>query len=398
LLEKYDIVLFPCQGDEVSHTAAAHQNIVNYLDHGGRVFATHYSYVWFFETAPFTGTAHWDVDGYVGDEDQTGYIKTTNGPGMPFPKGKTLAQWLQIVGASTTYGQIPLTQLRTDVASVIAPTQLWMEIHDPSQGTLPAHITFNTPVGKPAAEQCGRVVFDDFHVEGSSSGAYPAECSSAAMTPQEKLLEFMIFDLSSCVTPDEPTCTPKTCAQLGVECGPAGDGCGALLPTCGTCPTGQTCGGGGTPSRCGSLCQPETCAGLGYDCGLAGDGCGSQINCGACPSGQTCGGGGMPGKCGNMTCAPTTCATLGVSCGPAGNGCGDLMQCGSCPAGQTCGGGGTAGKCGSPMCTPKTCAQLGFNCGPAGNGCGGTVDCGACPGAQTCGGDGKPGVCGGGPH
>jgi hypothetical protein len=45
-------------------------------------------------------------------------------------------------------------------------------------------------------------------------------------------------------------CTPTTCAALGINCGPAGDGCGGLLQ-CGSCPSGQICGGGGTPSVCG---------------------------------------------------------------------------------------------------------------------------------------------------
>ena len=42
------------------------------------------------------------------------------------------------------------------------------------------------------------------------------------MTPQETLLAFMLVDLTSCVTP--PKCTPRTCAQQNITCGPAGDG------------------------------------------------------------------------------------------------------------------------------------------------------------------------------
>ena len=34
-------------------------------------------------------------------------------------------------------------------------------------------------------------------------------------------------------------CTPKTCAQLGYECGPQGDGCGKVIE-CGECPQGSS--------------------------------------------------------------------------------------------------------------------------------------------------------------
>ena len=395
-LAKYDMVIFPCVGAQYARTAAEQTNVINYANAGGRVFATHFSYVWLYNDAPFSSTAAWQVNQGT-QTDQTGYIDTN------FPKGQLLADWLQIVGASTTKGQIPLNTLRWDANSIVAPAQRWMSINDSTNGVIPMHYTFNTPVGAASAQQCGRVLFDDFHVEnhgGVNSGSaygltFPAECSSTAMTPQEKLLEFMIFDLGSCVTPDVPTCTPVTCASQGISCGPAGDGCGGPLD-CGMCPSGQSCGGGGTPSVCGApSCTVTTCTSQGLNCGPAGDGCGGSLACGTCPSGQTCGGGGKPGVCGSGSCTPTTCAAQGLNCGPAGDGCGGQLACGTCPSGQTCGGGGTSGVCGS-LCTPKTCVQLGYNCGAAGDGCGGQLDCGMCPAPQTCGGGGKPNVCGGG--
>ena len=390
LMKKYDMILFPCQGSAYTKSAAQLSNMVAYANAGGRVFATHYGYVWFHNNAPFNTTAAWDVDNY-GTSSLPGNIN------MTFPKGQALAQWLVNVGASTTLGQITVDELRYDTTGVIAPTQLWMSVNESTYGTVPVHFTFNTPVGAPAANQCGRVVFDDFHVMNTSGSGqtFPAECTSGTLTPQEKLLEFMLFDLASCVTPDVPSCSPKTCQQLGANCGPAGDGCGDAID-CGVCPSNQTCGGGGVPSVCGvPACNAKTCSQLGIQCGPAGDGCGGLIQCGNCPPGQTCGGGGMPGVCGNQACTPKTCQQLGIQCGPAGDGCGNLIQCGNCPAGQTCGGGGMSGVCGAPSCTPKTCAQLGADCGPLADGCGDILMCGTCQLPQTCGGGGTPNKCGG---
>ena len=395
-LASYDLVLFPCKGDEYLRPVAQQSNLINYANAGGRVFATHFSYTWLFNDAPFSSTAQWQVEQSPRPATpQTGYINTS------FPKGVALAQWLQSVGASTTLGQILIQVLRIDFNKVVAPTQSWLTIND--DATYPGHtmyFTFNTPVGATSANQCGRVVFDDFHVENVSSNAtynatFPAECPAGSMTPQEKLLEYLIFDLGSCVTPDIPVCTKTTCPAQNIGCGPAGDGCGGQLD-CGTCVAPKSCGGGGTPSQCGqAACTQTTCAAQGIQCGPAGDGCGGLLACGTCPAGQTCGGGGMPGVCGTKPCTPITCTQQGFNCGPAGNGCGDALDCGTCTPPQTCGGSGTPGVCGQ-LCIPKTCKDLGFDCGPAGDGCGGAINCGTCNPPATCGGGGQSNVCGGG--
>jgi hypothetical protein len=64
--------------------------------------------------------------------------------------------------------------------------------------------TFNTPVGATAANQCGRVLYNEYHVYTASSGGthFPAECpTSMAITPQMEMLNFAMFDLSTFVTP-----------------------------------------------------------------------------------------------------------------------------------------------------------------------------------------------------
>src|SRR5260370_238420 len=94
---------------------------------------------------------------------------------------------------------------------------------------------------------------------------FPLECSGGALTPQEKMLEFMIFDLGACVAL-EVCKKSQTCAQQNVQCGPAGDGCGNILQ-CGTCPAGQLCVGG----TCTTGCTPKTCGQQGFSCGNQGD-------------------------------------------------------------------------------------------------------------------------------
>ncbi len=128
-----------------------------------------------------------------------------------FPKGKMFAAWLSNIGVPTS--PVTLTDTEDDVASV-APAGCagasclstdW--IYHPADNE-PRYILFNTPVGMPSSAQCGRGVFSDVHVGGfSNDGTFPNECG-AAETTNEKALEFLFFDLSTCVQDDTMPPTP----------------------------------------------------------------------------------------------------------------------------------------------------------------------------------------------
>jgi hypothetical protein len=411
----YDQIMFPCWGAPAIKTPAELANLVAYSDSGGHFFATHYSYSWLVGNAEFDNVAQWAPD-FDNPQDVTWTlnVSTVVPPSPPAPRGETFAKWLNLVGAlsnsATTVPanpQVGIAEPRHDATAVANGSVDWIDGTDqrPNKGgfdgygtPLVEHFTFNTPVAAP--NQCGHDIFSDFHVLNSGNGTngqtFPSECDTS-FSPQEKILEFMIWDLASCVPPPTPpSCSPATCAAQQIGCGPAGDGCGGQLD-CGPCPAGYQCGGNGVYGQCvpilpdAGTCQPQTCAQQGIGCGPAGDGCGASMDCATCTLPQTCGGCGVPGQCCGTGCAPTTCAQQNVMCGPAGDGCGSVLDCGKCPAGQTCGGGGTPGQCGG--CTPLSCAQLNLGCGPGGDGCGNLLDCGSCPTGQTCGGGGLAGQC-----
>ena len=393
-LGKYDAVILDCDGSENDQPAPVIQNMVDFANKGGRIFASHYSYVWLYHTVPWSQTANWQP-GQNPPNVLTGYID------LGFPKGVTFALWLAAVGASPNFAQVIVQDVRHDANQINLPGQRWIYADPFVSPDTPLEYTFNTPIGVAPDKQCGRVLFSDFHVHigaNAGHGPFPGECGPPSpLTPQEKVLEYMLFDLTSCIQPDTPTCKPLTCKQQKAQCGPVGDGCGNIIQ-CGDCPPGQLCGLGG-PFQCAPDCQPRTCQGQGIGCGPAGDGCGGMIDCGTCPLGQICGGGGA-GKCGTVdlsfTCTPLTCQKLSLACGPAGDGCGNRIECGDCPVGQTCGGGGVSGRCGvTPGCTPLTCKTANANCGFVGDGCGAAIDCGKCPANQSCGGGGVPNQCAG---
>lgn len=211
-LNNYDMLMFPCQGGLYVQQSAPLTNLLNYADAGGRIFTTHYSYVYLDPNSPtyaqFPPVANWTTAGEQSINTGVGTVATN------FSDGATLAQWLQNSGATVTGtpNQIQIGTLRTDVSSVIPPTQSWVTLnsgtYNSQSGNPVMQMTFNTPVGAPAANQCGRVMYNDYHVYNfttSDSGAtFPNECPNPAthtMSAQEKMLEYALFDLSTFVQP-----------------------------------------------------------------------------------------------------------------------------------------------------------------------------------------------------
>jgi hypothetical protein len=222
-LAAYDMVMLGCEGDTYPNEKplSALQAMQNYADIGGRVFGTHYHYYWIQSSpAPWPGTATWNHGG-----DPT---NQTNWPVLidqSFPKGIAFAQWMLNNGGSTTLGTFNIAESRHDVDMVdqqptsdpVSTRWVYTNPTNPTSGNpkLVEYYSFNTPVyegGVPDAgadggpvNQCGKVVFSDLHVASGNNpgGTFPANCTqTGGLTAQEKALEFLLFDLSSCIQND----------------------------------------------------------------------------------------------------------------------------------------------------------------------------------------------------
>jgi hypothetical protein len=172
-------------------------------------------------------------------------VQTLNGGSGTFAKGQYLSEWLANVNALGQNGvpsgdlSIYYPRYNAVVTSSDTPSQPWITDVPPADagvsGAQTMYFSFDTPVGgKPAADggaaaYCGRAVFSDLHVSGDPSNLDtpnsrsttgtpngqppPKGCGSEDLSPQEKALEFMLFDLTSCVVPDDvtpPTGIPVT--------------------------------------------------------------------------------------------------------------------------------------------------------------------------------------------
>ena len=62
-MKKYDMIIIDCVGGEVQKTAAQRKNLEDYTAAGGRVFSSHFGYVWLYDQPianSFTPTATWN--------------------------------------------------------------------------------------------------------------------------------------------------------------------------------------------------------------------------------------------------------------------------------------------------------------------------------------------------
>jgi len=168
--------------------AGARQAMHDYADGGGRVIATHYHYTWLKNSpqSDFQEIANWGTAG--GGGSGTYDVDTT------FARGASFSDWLGNVNASTSPGQIQLSDVTDSLTSVNAPAQSWIKKNNAVR-----YFSFATPISAPA--QCGRVAFTDLHAMGISSGGstFPNGCPApGGLNAQQKALEFLLFDLAAC--------------------------------------------------------------------------------------------------------------------------------------------------------------------------------------------------------
>ena len=199
-----------CSPDAATKTQAMMDNMKAYADAGGRMFLSHYHSIWIEGEAgvPTHAPAVWPGIATCqaeGTGASSGVIDQVNNP-----KGAAFAAWMVNVMGSTTLGTLPISEGRQSCTAVdLTKAERWVYYKSGSMD-VPQNFQFLTPNEVPKDERCGKVVFSDMHVSsGSVSGAgttgtafaypFPDGCSLGELTPQEKALAFIFFDISSCV-------------------------------------------------------------------------------------------------------------------------------------------------------------------------------------------------------
>ncbi len=231
-LAKYDIVMLACEGGEDETTSGtcptctagatkndtAKTNMYAYAKAGGRVFSSHYHYTWWAKNpdAAVKATAQWQPGDNIppGTFDGTLMKNTIDADfSTAFPKAVAMKDWLSKQSALTAGGQLHIVDPRYNVTAAASTALDWIHAQDTNGSPTPLNVSaiqqlsFDAPVDAAAGAACGRVVFSNLHVASGAQGgvqddpqaAFPTGCKTTDLSPQQRALEFMLFDLSSCI-------------------------------------------------------------------------------------------------------------------------------------------------------------------------------------------------------
>ena len=222
----YDMLLMSCEGtdntfntpeegipkDAIPRPPAMHLEVRKYADLGGRIFGSHWHHRWINSGDSTPDHPYPAVATFAASAEDIG--DPTVAVDATFPKGVAFRDWLVNVGASTMPGRLPLVKAEHSVDSIDPSlARRWIYgTDDAGEPTSVQYFSFTTPVAEP---ECGRMVFSDVHVTFGGEEAkllpFPERCGDqgSELTPQEKALEFMLFDLSSCIQKeDDPVRSP----------------------------------------------------------------------------------------------------------------------------------------------------------------------------------------------
>jgi hypothetical protein len=445
-LEAYDLVVWDCEGGEYFEAAPAPSNVETYVDEGGRMFASHFSYVWIEKNGTLAKSADWGMGGSV--DTGTGLISLPSGPtarsGANAVKSPLFRDWLDWQGAlsGTTAGtltspavpQFPITDPRDRAGAKVGPaTDEWVY----------RNVQFcSNNSGHQCSDDAGCQVCSN---DASTFCASNADCKNGGVCGGVMVCANAGTKLcttsadctkgAACVAPTcKPTLNPRVqqlsfntpyaadedaiCGRVaysGFHVANASDNSGQYFPS--ICSDSEldaqekilafmlfdlaTCVSAGDPPQppsCAARSVADTCPAENDACGLLADGCGGVIDCAGCGQGYYCDG----NLCKPQECTPASCASLGYTCGAHADGCGGIARdatgaegCGTCSGNQQCGLGGP-GLCGSSACTPLPLAKAcpANSCGLVSDGCGGIYNCGSCSKAGDVCGGGGPNSCG----
>jgi hypothetical protein len=211
-MKKYNIIFINCTANTFESELTkqlVRKNISDYVQAGGRLYVTDWSYDWIEQVETFSPFI--DFEPGPSDAKPEPKDKAAKGAdGLKISatiKDPLLKDWLGNFPGAITSGRSHIEHFLINwvmMHKLGANTKLWVEGQVKSQdgsiqGVKPLTVTF-------AFKNCGKILFTSYHTEGREKeilpSAFPQYCGTA-FSPQDRILEFLIFDIASCIKPPD---------------------------------------------------------------------------------------------------------------------------------------------------------------------------------------------------
>jgi hypothetical protein len=211
-MKQYNIIFINCTANTFETELSkqlVRKNIGDYIQAGGRLYVTDWSYDWVEQVEPFSPFIDFEP-GPSSNTPEAANKAALGADGLKVSatvKDQLMKDWLANFPGAINAGHSSIDHFLINwvmIHKLGANTKLWVEGPVQSQdgtikGTKPLTVTFNF-------KNCGKILYSSYHTEGRDDEvlptAFPQYCGGA-FSPQDRILEFLIFDIASCIKPPD---------------------------------------------------------------------------------------------------------------------------------------------------------------------------------------------------
>jgi hypothetical protein len=206
-MQNYNLMFINCTGTRAQNQPAGwKQNLFQYVNTGGRLYVTDWAYDYMEQVQEFSPYIYFTGMGTetAPQPPETAFYAWSGSDLQGTITDPTLKEWMTAAGATTNgtlniQGSWALADHAS--ASPMYPSTTWVEgTANGKKRPMTATIDYN---------MCGKILWSSYHTQEPGGGSFgstdpfPSYCKStpSTMIPQEKILEFLIFQISDCVVP-----------------------------------------------------------------------------------------------------------------------------------------------------------------------------------------------------
>ena len=215
-MKSYNIIFINCTDNTFESELNNPQvvsNIKQYVQSGGRLYVTDWSYDWIERIDTFSPYVDFEpgASGPAPEKANAAALGKGEIKVQADIKDSKMRQWLTLFPGAAKNGRAVIEHFLAQwviMHKLHKETKTWVEgvvqFGSGQQAKRPLTVTFNF-------KSCGKILFSSYHTEGRDAELkaypfppkpFPQYCGNS-FSPQDRILEYLIFDIANCIKPIE---------------------------------------------------------------------------------------------------------------------------------------------------------------------------------------------------